>query len=325
MNRAENRVIESLEIVSEQNRLKDQNIMSPRFKAQKRENAITDTRNRKKAIQDLLTVKKVERQTDDLLGPNITQETTNANFDTAFRKQISKNIPVFFGARPKRDKSGAFQVFGTSKSGATKGTSGYFYPLFKTSGEANKADAEMGGGGGSHPHTFEGISETFFMPNSEVNHGEQTQHQGLPVVKGTEGVRAPKNALHPKGSAHQIRQIAAQPEDGSVVQCDPNKTPRHIVNLDCIDANSVGGVPAPYCAEVGSAGVCTSVQCGATRHCPSGYWCGNNVCRISKMNSQSAPRKAKSSRGSNTVMVVLILIALAVLLVMGVGVIRSRV
>ncbi len=74
------------------------------------------------------------------------------------------------------DYEGPYYVFGTSDSGFTEGTKGYYYPLYLTRSKADAADDGTGsktlGNGKSHIHTFEGFPGiNFYMPNSSMNHG----------------------------------------------------------------------------------------------------------------------------------------------------------
>ena len=68
-----------------------------------------------------------------------------------------------------------YAVMGTSASGPTEGTSGYFYPLYETMEEAENADTAMGGDGNAHAHTFEEMpGVTLYMPDGSMNHGTET-------------------------------------------------------------------------------------------------------------------------------------------------------
>ncbi len=72
--------------------------------------------------------------------------------------------------------TGPFQILGTSSSGASSGKYGYYYPLFTSLTQSNIWDSQNGGSGASHSHTFDGISGTFYMPNSQIsNHGIATR------------------------------------------------------------------------------------------------------------------------------------------------------
>ena len=60
-----------------------------------------------------------------------------------------------------------YYINGTSTSGSTFGTNGFFYPLYLTASEANSASANTLGT--SHPHTFEEAPNiTFYMPTTGV-------------------------------------------------------------------------------------------------------------------------------------------------------------
>jgi len=68
---------------------------------------------------------------------------------------------------------GPFQLLGTSSSGSTSGTYGYFYPLFTSEQNAEIWDSQNGGSGVAHSHTFDEYpGVTFYMPNSSMNHGK---------------------------------------------------------------------------------------------------------------------------------------------------------
>ena len=66
--------------------------------------------------------------------------------------------------------TGPFQILGTSSSGTTSGSYGYYYPLFTSATQANIWDSQNGGSGASHSHTFDGITGTFYMPTGSMNH-----------------------------------------------------------------------------------------------------------------------------------------------------------
>jgi len=70
-----------------------------------------------------------------------------------------------------------YYINGTSNSGATFGQSGYFYPLYLTSTEANSASENSLGT--SHPHTFEEAPNiTFYMPVEDAMHAQSTEPSG---------------------------------------------------------------------------------------------------------------------------------------------------
>lgn len=72
-----------------------------------------------------------------------------------------------------------YYINGTSNSGATFGTSGYFYPLYLTATEANSASANSPTPGTSHAHTFEEAPNiTFYMPTTGATHAAATAPSG---------------------------------------------------------------------------------------------------------------------------------------------------
>ena len=78
---------------------------------------------------------------------------------------------------------GPFYVDGTSNSGFTAGEVGLFYPLYLLESAAESADqgtnTELGPG--AHAHTFaEYPGTTFYMPNSDMNHGESFVPSTIP-------------------------------------------------------------------------------------------------------------------------------------------------
>ena len=66
--------------------------------------------------------------------------------------------------------TGPFELQGTSSSGATSGSYGYYYPLFTSEQQAKIWDSQNGGSGTVHTHTFDEHSGTYYMPNISVNH-----------------------------------------------------------------------------------------------------------------------------------------------------------
>jgi microcystin-dependent protein len=70
-----------------------------------------------------------------------------------------------------------YYINGTSNSGTTFGTSGYFYPLYLTAAEANSASDNTAGT--SHAHTFEEVvNTTFYMPTTGAIHASATSPSG---------------------------------------------------------------------------------------------------------------------------------------------------
>ena len=71
--------------------------------------------------------------------------------------------------------TGPFQLLGTSSSGSTSGTYGYYYPLFTSQKQAEIWDSQNSGSGAAHSHTFDEYSGTFYMPTGSMNHGITTK------------------------------------------------------------------------------------------------------------------------------------------------------
>ena len=71
--------------------------------------------------------------------------------------------------------TGPFQIQGTSSSGATSGSFGYYYPLFTSEQQAKIYDSQNGGSGTAHTHTFDDISGTFYMPTGSTNHAQSNK------------------------------------------------------------------------------------------------------------------------------------------------------
>jgi len=77
-----------------------------------------------------------------------------------------------------------FWINGTAASDSRSGSSsvgqtGYFYPLFVSQSEANAYDLDKNGSGVSHSHTFEGITQTFYMPSTGATHGSNVRPTGI--------------------------------------------------------------------------------------------------------------------------------------------------
>ena len=74
------------------------------------------------------------------------------------------------------ESTGPFQVLGTSSSGSTSGTYGYYYPLFTDQEQAKIYDTQNNSGSGvATSYTFTEYSgRTFYMPASTVNTGQTT-------------------------------------------------------------------------------------------------------------------------------------------------------
>ena len=71
--------------------------------------------------------------------------------------------------------TGPFQILGTSSSGSTSGSYGYYYPLFTSELNAKIWDSQNGGSGNAHSHTFVEYAGTFYMPNVSMNHAQSSK------------------------------------------------------------------------------------------------------------------------------------------------------
>ncbi len=71
--------------------------------------------------------------------------------------------------------TGPFQILGTSSSGSTSGSYGYYYPLFTSQKQAQIWDSQNGGSGAAHTHTFNDVAGTFYMPTVSSNHAIATK------------------------------------------------------------------------------------------------------------------------------------------------------
>jgi len=80
---------------------------------------------------------------------------------------------------------GPFYVDGTSASGPTQGDAGLFYPLYLLESAAESADQGTGPmGPGAHVMTFDEYpGTTFYMPNSDTNHGESFVPSTIPAYQ----------------------------------------------------------------------------------------------------------------------------------------------
>ena len=106
--------------------------------------------------------------------------------------------------------TGPFQILGTSNSGATNGTYGYFYPLFTDQQKANVYDKQQGGTGTSHTHTFDEYSgRTFYMPLSVNNHGISTKSTKFKMYLAPNVTHATATAVVSGGSVTKINLLTS--------------------------------------------------------------------------------------------------------------------
>jgi hypothetical protein len=74
------------------------------------------------------------------------------------------------------NSTGPFQVLGTSSSGSTSGTYGYYYPLFTSEKQAQIFDTQNNSGSGvANPYTFDDFTGTFYMPVGTSYTGQTTK------------------------------------------------------------------------------------------------------------------------------------------------------
>ena len=108
------------------------------------------------------------------------------------------------------ENTGPFQILGTSNSGTTSGTYGYFYPLFSSQQKANIYDKQQGGSGASHSHTFdEYASKTFYMPTGSMNHAISTKSNQFKLYSEPSLTHATATAVVRDGSVTKINLLTA--------------------------------------------------------------------------------------------------------------------
>ena len=92
--------------------------------------------------------------------------------------------------------TGPFKVYGREEQTTKthKGKVGWFYPLYTSEEAAIAADSDSSADTGSaHKHVFEGLSQIFYMPSTEVNHAVQDSDLydeypvGVAMIRGHDG------------------------------------------------------------------------------------------------------------------------------------------
>ena len=86
--------------------------------------------------------------------------------------QTAPNVTILGGTT---GSTGPFQIQGTSNSGATSGSFGYYYPLFTSEKQAEIYDSQNGGSGTTTSYTFDGYSTTFYGPTTSVSEAQSTK------------------------------------------------------------------------------------------------------------------------------------------------------
>ena len=103
--------------------------------------------------------------------------------------------------------TGPFQIRGTSSSGATSGTYGYYYPLFTSESQAKIWDSQNNGDGSAHAHTFDEYPGTFYMPTSTTNHGVGTRSGLYKMFDTPDTQAATATAIVKNGSVTSINVV----------------------------------------------------------------------------------------------------------------------
>ena len=103
--------------------------------------------------------------------------------------------------------TGPFQIYGTSSSGATSGSLGYYYPLFTSELQAKIYDEQNGGSGAAHSHTFVEYTTTFYMPTGSMNHAVSTQNQSFKMYTTPDTVAATATAVVADGKVTKINLV----------------------------------------------------------------------------------------------------------------------
>ena len=103
--------------------------------------------------------------------------------------------------------TGPFQIYGTSSSGNTSGSLGYYYPLFTNETQAKIYDSQNGGSGAAHTHTFVEYNGTFYMPTGSMNHAVSTKTNSFKMYTTPDTVAATATAVVQDGSVTKINLI----------------------------------------------------------------------------------------------------------------------
>ena len=115
--------------------------------------------------------------------------------------EVAPTVTVLGGTTAS---TGPFQILGTSTSGSTSGSYGYYYPLFTSQQQAEIFDTQNGGSGTSHTHTFSGYTETFYMPTGSTNHAIATKSGVYKMYVTPTTTAATATAIIQNGKLHAI-------------------------------------------------------------------------------------------------------------------------
>ena len=106
--------------------------------------------------------------------------------------------------------TGPFQILGTSASGSTSGSYGYYYPLFSTKTNAEIYDSQNSGSGSAFIVTFvEYPNTTFYMPTGTVNEGVSTKSFAFKMYEEPSVTHATATAVVKDGSVSKINLVTA--------------------------------------------------------------------------------------------------------------------
>ena len=100
--------------------------------------------------------------------------------------------------------TGPFQLQGTSNSGATSGSYGYYYPMFTSESQAKIYDSQNGGSGAVHSHTFDDFTGTFYMPTGSTNHAQTTKSNTFKMYVAPSTTSAKATAIIQGGKVTKI-------------------------------------------------------------------------------------------------------------------------
>ena len=103
-----------------------------------------------------------------------------------------------------KGSTGPFQIYGTSNSGSTSGSVGYYYPLFTNQQQAEIYDSQNGGSGAAHTHTFDEYTGTFYMPTGSMNHAVSTKTAAFKMYTVPDNVVATATATVSDGSVTKV-------------------------------------------------------------------------------------------------------------------------
>ena len=103
------------------------------------------------------------------------------------------------------NSTGPFQVLGTSSSGSTAGSYGYYYPLFSSEKQAQIYDTQNNSGAGAATsYTFTDYSSTFYMPTSTTNTAQTSKSSEFKMYEAPDTTQATATATIQNGAVLNI-------------------------------------------------------------------------------------------------------------------------